>query len=180
MSKRFGRNKRRRARELLADREDRIEKLGQALDMSRGLAKHLTTELEFTRNELAEAKEIAGEMSVLFPAKDMPVSGPARGRVGVVIEPNFPSFSDYQMEMATCNRTTVDFQTLSVMLAKVDKRALDEMVHVHVMFDDKCVGYAISKSAQLCRNGVSMERELMRALPKMISLKLFGGARHDR
>jgi hypothetical protein len=175
VSKRFGRNQRRRVRELLSDCEGRIEKHGQALDMSRRLAEHLAEKLGFVREELAEAKEIAGRMSVLFPAGSTSIHGGERGKIMVFSDSPLRSFAEHRMDM----ETTMEYQRLSVMLVKIDKKALDEAVHIKVSFDDKCMGYAISESARLVRHGNSMERELARTLPKMISLKLFGGVGHD-
>lgn len=59
MSKRFGRNQKRKMRE-------QIENISNAEKMSRELARHYCTRLQDAKAEIEEAKRMVGEQSALF------------------------------------------------------------------------------------------------------------------
>lgn len=177
MSKRFGRNQRRRAREALADREERILQLGSALDMQRGLAKHLRERLDELQQVLEDAVEIAGPMSVLFFASTAAVDFEPRRTLEVPAKQVLSS--DECMQLKGSISATFGVQRLPVMLAHIDRDALDRAVHLMVEFNGKKVGYAASESALQLRRGEFMERELLRVLPKVIDHHLFGVS-HER
>lgn len=172
MSKRFGRNQRRRAREALADREERILQLGCALDMQRGHVKHLRERPDELQQVLEDAMDMAGRMSVLFPASTTAVDFEPRRTFEVQVK-QVLSFDECKQLKGSIS-ATFGVQRLPVMLARIDRDALDRAVHLMVEFNGKKVGYAVSDSALQLRRGEFMERELLRVLPKVIDHHLFG------
>lgn len=172
MTARFGRNKRRRAREAIADRDDRIEKLGSALDMSRGLSKRQGEKIGALEDEIETAKKIAGRMSVLFPAGTMKLDGEAMEMVDVVVPgrlPDLGSMESYQL------MRTIQSQRLDVLLSKIHPSALERAVHVSVTFGKgpACdIGYAISHSAIQSTPPDKLAQIVIKELGKAVSNRL--------
>lgn len=147
MSKRFGRNQRRRAREQIAALE--LES-SNAKWAHRMCMEHREAELQMLREArqvIADATAIAGEFSVLFPAKEYrtelsvkEVAGGSRVRVPVGPQDGFmyPSESVDKMQIAAVD--------LPMMLARIDRSELNARVHVLVRFNDGSgnTGYAIN------------------------------------
>lgn len=144
MSKRFGRNQRRRAREALASAQVEVHRWQYAHDMARGLAHDLNVKLEEARATIAEAKEIAGEMSALFPVVETHAPWPRE-----VAERGAMFLTGYPKRHAPPNHVFDTWQqvALPVLLARVDFNALREQVHAKLVFPDGSSGYAISRSA---------------------------------
>jgi hypothetical protein len=136
MSKRFGRNQRRAARE-------RVAKLEQALKMDRALLAHVGERKRQLEGEIANAKRIAGRMSVLFDPQTMSIPGQARAMVDAAQSAWFdPTRSIEDFTTASLQRIPLD-----VLLTKVDPHKLRSAVHVKVQFSDHAVGYAATEEA---------------------------------
>lgn len=134
MSKRFGRNQRRRARE-------RIANLEQAMLMDRALLEHVSEHKRQLEREIENAKRIAGNMSALFEPGSLHVSGQARDRVFGRTMPEMPSDPN-----EICDAMARDIP-LDVLLTKVDRDKLSMAIHCNVMFSDHTLRYAVSEDA---------------------------------
>lgn len=136
MSRRFGRNQRRAARQALADSQHQ-------LDVTRTSLSDAGARLQKIQREMNDARRIAGEMSILFPASVMGIPGPKRDHIQV------RTFNplDRLDPMDRHNRIAARGQSLPVMLSRIDTSALRDAVHVRVRFGDRVVGYAISHDA---------------------------------
>lgn len=139
MSRRFGRNQRRRMREQVAS-------LQGAMEMDRGLLRHQSWQLDALRNEISRAKRMVGHHSALFEPESMRLSGPKRGAIESYVSPpmDFAAVSDLRADSLTTTRIPLD-----VMLTRVDEGELDMCQHVRVQFGDGIWGYAISRAAML-------------------------------
>jgi hypothetical protein len=139
MSRRFGRNQRRQARE-------RIAALEQAVAMDRGLLAHVSERKRQLEQEISNAKRMVGRMSVLFEPGATRLDGPARGKMqlfshSAVMEDSTPFFHAQSKTIP-----------LDVMIAKVKRTnvdAFDYAIHCEVVFDDDRWCYAVSKEALL-------------------------------
>jgi hypothetical protein len=137
MSRRFGRNQRRQARE-------RIAALEQAIVMDRGLLAHVSERKRQLEQEISDAKRIVGHMSVLFEPGATRLDGPARGKMqlfshSAVMEDGAPFFH--------AQSKTIPLDVMIATLKSKSGGAFDDAVHCKVMFDDRCWRYAISEAA---------------------------------
>lgn len=136
MSKRYGRNQRRRARERIADLE-------QAVAMERGLLARVSHFKNLLEQEINEAKRIVGRMSALFEPEVRRLDGPARSPMHVfthsaVVDDGRAFFHNRSQTIP-----------LPVMLSMVDKDGLTGSIHCKVVFGDDQWGYALSEEAIL-------------------------------
>jgi len=152
MSRRFGRNQRRRAREALAAAQADTARMTRAYDMAKGLAQHLGERKRALEDELNEAKDIAGRLSVLFPATEFHQGGdPSRARqaardIGLAVD--VPELVRERMSVVDSlpleAYDTFRRQRLPVLLSEVRPDAMNLAVHARITFADKTSGYAIS------------------------------------
>lgn len=136
MSKRFGRNQRRRARE-------RIAALEQASQIDRELLKHVNKRRSELEKEINDAKRIVGRMSVLFEPEARRLDGPARSPMHMFT--HSAAMDEGQAFFHNQSQTV----PLPVMLSMVNRDGLDMAIHCKVMFGDGQWGYAISEEAVL-------------------------------
>lgn len=153
MSARFGRNKRRRAREQIAALQELQAKTSLGFESARALSQLLSQNLEQLRDEMRRAIQIAGNMSILFPATQIKVDRPPMDTWDIH---KFPAF-DPRTAIGPAAAVTV--QRLSVMLSRIDADHLSRAVHVGVQFRGMHYGYAVSEEAvQSAPNEVLAER----------------------
>lgn len=137
MSRRFGRNQRRAARQ-------RVAELEQALQMDRALLARVGERKRQLEQEISNAKRMVGRMSVLFEPGATRLDGPARGKMqlfshSAVMEDGRPFFH--------AQSKTIPLDVMIATLKSKGGGAFDDAVHCEVMFDDGCWRYAISEAA---------------------------------
>jgi hypothetical protein len=159
MSKRFGRNQRRAARE-------RITTLEQALQMDRALLARVGERKRQLEQEINDAKRIVGRMSTLFEPEVRRLDGPARSLMRVfthsAVTDDGQAFSHNQAQTIP----------LPVMLSMVDKDGLAGSIHCKVVFDDGQWGYAISEDAILATPEDILVERIALSLAKNIGQQL--------
>jgi len=151
MSRRFGRNQKRKMREQIAFA---VEALEEARD-GRKRMKELYDEAQ---QEISDAKQIAGQMSVLFDPTSISMRGSARDHFEVMGQTSLPSLDSIN-SMATA--TTFKSMRLPMILSRMSQDVLGEMIHVRVHYDDKTLGYALTQ-------------EVMRVVPHDILFRRIG------
>jgi hypothetical protein len=162
MSSRFGRNKRRRAREAIAA----LQKQAEVLAVIRRSDACIIREL---RQELDDAREIAGYASVLFPAPAEEINSmmaPEVYRMRAMRPFNIDSIWDGSVNMsATCRDVP-----LPVMVSSISRDWLTESLHVKLHFDGIAVGYAVARET-LCRiPAAALMRSIVREMaPDLVS-----------
>lgn len=159
MSRRFGRNQRRQARE-------RIAALEQAVAMDRGLLAHVSERKRQLEQEISEAKRIVGRMSVLFEPETKRLDGPARSPMhlfthSAVVKEAQAFFHDRSKTVP-----------LPVMLSRMNKDSLDMAVHCKVLFGDGQWGYAMSEEAVLATPEDVLVERIARELAMTIGQQL--------
>lgn len=159
MSRRFGRNQRRQARE-------RIAALEQAITMDRGLLAHVSERKRQLEQEISDAKRIVGRMSVLFEPEVKRLDGPARSPMhmfthSAVVDDGGAFFHNQSKTVP-----------LPVMLSRVNKDGLDTAIHCKVLFGDGQWGYAISEEAVLTTPEDVLVERIARELAMTIGQQL--------
>lgn len=150
MTARFGRNKRRRAREQIAAQSARISVLELAHTMTSALLDHHRERLREVQEELSEAKDMAHGLSVLFPPHDYSVDDGlgAHIRRGGQVSISLPLPGNFIKELQEKPITPDSFSCsrLPVLLTKIHQDVIDSRVHVRVCFNDGSgeTGYAIN------------------------------------
>jgi hypothetical protein len=137
MSKRWGRNQRRRAREEQA-------RLGEALEMAQGLARHLSEQKRHIEDELDDAKYFAVRFSAAFKPESWELVGPKRDRIEV--EEQQPLEYDFS---ATAPMQSLTFRRLPLrmLLSEVKQEHFRRALHCRVKFGDGEWGYGITEQA---------------------------------
>jgi len=146
MTKRFGRNQKRAMRAQIASAEAVAAERLRMAEYSRREAKHV-------RDELDEAKDIAGALSVIFPATNT-IDGGTKQSFMRIAEESRASLSDcIDTPMATLR--VFDLPTL---IASIEPEGLRSAMHVMVQFGGGSWGYGLTRDAikamperELCR-----------------------------
>lgn len=159
MSRRFGRNQRRQARE-------RIAALERAVAMDRGLLAHVSERKRQLEQEISDAKRIAGRMSVLFKPEAKYLDGPARSPMHLFT--HSAVMDDGRAFFHNQSKTV----PLPVMLSMVKRDELDMAVHCKVLFGDGQWGYAISEEAVLATPEDVLVERIARELAMNIGQQL--------
>lgn len=146
MSKRFGRNQRRRARESIAELEQKNAALTSGMAMDRGLLRHQSEQLADLRKQIAEAQKILGPYHVAFPAEDYVLGGKPRTPVGLPVMPRFSDNPFPSNPEIMPSPIMIEHKLLSVLGLHVYEDEINMMRHVNVRFDGGSWGYAIDRA----------------------------------
>jgi hypothetical protein len=118
---------------------------------------------------ISDAADIAGEMSILFPAKQIKVTQKSRPTWEV------KAMQAVGFSMFDTNRPAdISFriQKLRVMLGQIDRSALTDAVHFKIEFGDKRWGYALSDSAVRSMPKQVAVRNITESLGRVIGLEI--------
>ncbi len=171
MSKRFGRNQRRRAREEIA-------RLTEAHAMQVGLARHMHNELDQLRGEVADAKRRFARASVLFQPQSQALNV-LRGNFGNVmrmgVEESFKlsDFADDKVSDRVLDRVLHQVP-LYLLDTKLMPDVMDDALHVRVVFADETVAYGISRKAWLMMTYEDRTYTLTREIARGLAHELQG------
>lgn len=171
MSRRFGRNQRRRAREALEASTTHNVMLKQVVESYRDIASSQREEIAELRAVLTRAKELAGHMSILFPA-------------GETIEVTWKS-TDNQPVMTLADPSPTRYMEVSpldfvqaphlylvqleTLMTRIDRDPFSRAMHAHVSFSDGVWKYGISQVGWEVMNQRQREQYLRRELPKLFA-----------
>lgn len=157
MSRRFGRNQKRKMREQIAFAVN-------ALEEARAGRKNMREMYEEAYQELDDAKRIAGSMSVLFQPKAMKMRDPVREYVEVI--PHHPLLS------FDSTSTIKEFRLirLPALLSTIEQDRLQEQVHIRVEYDGGAFGYCITRDTmQYVPNDILLRRVGQEIAKQLIS-----------
>lgn len=160
MSKRFGRNQKRALRAMVAAAEAAALNRLQMAERSR-------MEVKYLREELDEAKDIAGQMSVIFPATV--TSGGMVKPYLTLADDRVNSLSE-RIELV--GEMVCRTFTLPVFTAHIDDDRLYDAKHVTVEFDGQRYGYALSRSAIASTPEPLLCRRIADQLARIIAAEL--------
>lgn len=142
MSRRFGRNQRRRAREALAAAQTRVDDLERAHAMDRGLLEHQSRTIADLREWLQMIADEVGHQAVLAGEPTILLEG--QGYDGMRVVPH--------KDLLCLGGTSLFTQSFAVEVLRlldveVIRSNLNRQMHVLVALADKQVAYAITESA---------------------------------
>lgn len=169
MSQRFGRNQKRAMRAQIASAE------AVAAERLR-MAEYSRTEAKYVRDELDEAKEIAGRMSILFPATSMEMDRKQR-YVQIPEVNDWQSLSILAEDMDNTSKACIKVHTLPVLLANIQRDPLRRAFHVAVEFDGGEWGYALTREAIASMPLADLTRLIAYRLAPMIAAEMKRGPR---
>lgn len=148
MSRRFGRNHRRRMREELAAKELAISGLSSAVAMDRALLKAQSAEIDSLKSWMDEVRDMVGRTAV---AAGEPIdegyvlpAGETSYRVGVVPPMQFECST---LEMSMPERASIHVETMRLLQVKVVGDAIRAQTHCMVKLGTGEAAYTISDGA---------------------------------
>jgi len=120
--------------------------LRAGMAMDRALLARQRERIQNLEGEIDAAKEIAGRLSVMFKAKGKDAIKSA-GRRGdrVAVDVSEPALLEWPGIGCATDRRKVE--SLEVITAGVQRDILSGAVHAYVLYGDKSVGYALTRSA---------------------------------
>jgi len=138
MTSRFGRNKRRRARELIAQQQTAIERQRATINHESMKAHRLAVELEDIRDMVGFSR------SILFPPKPQPINTGLHcdELVQLAVEQDDAPEISNSIEEWRMTQRCVDLTTI---LASARLDTFRDCIHAYVRFRDGEVAYAISR-----------------------------------
>lgn len=174
MSKRFGRNQRRRAREALANMTSNYEQ--QA-----GLSRHLGDRVRELRDEIADAKQMAAQLSVLFSPEVYQTAGPRSGRDRLTMQVQEAlQFVELGNEPAASQALAQ--VPLTLLLAKIETAAdggrdhLARAMHARIRFADNELAYGITEMALRGMSRRQLVKRLSQEMAHLLADKLLKDA----
>jgi hypothetical protein len=183
MSKRYGRNQKRRARARIAELEQSENRLTAHLEGATQNVRRLSADLQGTsqnlhalRQVLESAMEIAGPMSVLFPAQPLEVKQKREGRTHWQVDvPDRESWQQAVMTYRDIHQRTLKIMDLDLLVSRIHRDALSQALHCRVKFADKEVCYADSALARAIMGRKNLEQAIARELAQVLTERLRGG-----
>lgn len=142
MSKRFGRNQKRRAREEISKLKQKESDLQVWVAMHRSLLEKNTNLVLALKEEISEAKRIAGHMSVMFNPPTVKIHGDIRETVYADAMQPMRNPGDPVPETMRWERIPLD-----VLIAGIQGDAFDRAIHFRAEFDGNRVAYALAHGA---------------------------------
>jgi hypothetical protein len=162
LSRRYGRNQKRAHRQ-------RIAELETALTSDRELLKFMRKRNRELEDVIENASNIAGEMSVLFPAKNIETRQPSMPTWDISIRDETSIFHPMAGAM---EKLTFETQRLNVMLGRIGEDPLRRATHFMIKFGDKRWGYALSHEAIHSAPRHILQRMVCENLGKVIGMEL--------
>ena len=164
MSRRFGRNQRRRAREEQARLHAELHQVSSTLTYTTKTAIERGQHLHALTREIEAAKAMLPEHSALMRPEAMKLDGERRGRVHVFPEVDPYAFVDHAAtEAASYERVPLD-----VLLTDVERDYLKRTLHARVQFAGADLFYAISPSALQSMGGPGLADRLAQEIARQM------------
>lgn len=142
MSRRFGRNQRRRAREELAVQVARVAQLTESMGMDRELLKKQAAHLREAVDYAGEVAEMVGREAVIAGAPTKLNGEVFDGMRFAPLAP--PQFASFAVDMPV---QYIRSETLRLLKMETVADRMRGQVHFRVTLADKVAGYTISESA---------------------------------
>jgi hypothetical protein len=169
MSRRFGRNQRRRAREALQACTTHNVMLQQVVESYRDIISSQRGEIAELRDVLTRARELAGHMSILFPATEtitMHSQSTDDQPVMTYADPNNTPYMVVSPADAVQSPQLYLVQ-LETLMTQIDRDPFSRAMHAHVKFTDGVWKYGISQVGWEVMTHQQRERYLRRELPNL-------------
>lgn len=161
MSRRFGRNQRRRAREALADSDKKIVQLQSGMMMDRALLSHQSEKIRKAEEFAREIADIVGRFSIIA-GEPVRMAGVCFDRMQIYAKESqsYASYNSFDFSPTEFLRS----ETLRLLKIKAVSGIFKSKMHVMVTLADKTVGYCLTESAL---HGMSAEWIERRIAPEI-------------
>ena len=170
MSRRFGRNQRRRAREAQAA-------LVEALGMAQGLSRWQSGRIQELESQIRDVRRELGLHTSLLPAQSTQIDGPSRSAIEVARRQEFGgAWLEVGQPLNTCSWERV---SMTVMLARIDSDKFRDALHMRVEFGDRALGYAMSRQALAMMSRARCVQLVSREMAEMFAREFAKGDRRD-
>lgn len=171
MSRRFGRNQKRRMREELAAKQERVANLETGMAMDRGLLRDQSEKLSNLKEMMGEFAERVGRYAI---AEGVPTMFDAdwlmrKQSFGMSIEMGVPSFA-YHGAMLDSYR--VHDEVMRILDVEVVRNHMARNMHCRLQFDGHQIGYAISDHALVGMTSDELARRITPEVVRMLMLEL--------
>jgi len=143
MSRRFGRNQRRRAREEVARMDAEVARINQAFEMEKGLCQEISKKAARLQEEINRAKDLLPEGSILFEPGEFRLNGPANAPIHMPVLGNV----GYRPSDAIPKFETFRSIPLTVLLTEAVLDELSGQLHFNVQFADGKWRYSVDRRA---------------------------------
>lgn len=171
MSRRFGRNQRRRLREELAKATTDKERYQAAWQRESGLLQHMREKNERALDTLQEIYEMVSRFSVMAPPEHVEVQNP---KLGMAYLP------DITPDFLTSDQDTFRVITLHAVQAAVREDRLRHALHATLSYNGEGVAYAISEEAILNAPESVIRRRIEREIVPRLTAELINQIRRRR
>lgn len=158
MSKRYGKNQKRKHRESTALLTKEISRKAFAIGQ-------LRYENAALQEELSNAKQIAGYLSIVFPASKLKTNDPERPYWELPVEPTYA----YSISDAIPATRSFTVQRLDVLLNKIEPGVLATARHMIIDFRGESYGYAINAETAKTLPTELLSKMLARELSQVIA-----------
>ena len=168
MSRRFGRNQRRRAREEQARLANELGKVSDTLAFTTKTAIERGKHLHALTREIEAAKAMLPEYSALMRPQAMKVGGKRRDQV--YSDPFFDESPSLERLDAAMSMEAVSFERipLDVLLTDVERDYLKSTLHARVQFAGADLFYAISPAAMRAMRSPDLAERLAQEIARQM------------
>ncbi|WP_143742398.1 hypothetical protein [Roseateles chitinivorans] len=168
MSRRFGRNQRRRAREEQARLSADLAKVSNTLSFTAKTAMERGRQLHALTREIEAAKAMLPRNSALMRPQAMKVGGERRDQVYAdAFSDESPSLEQFDAAMPV-EAVSYDVVPLDVLLTDVERDYLKRKLHARVQFAGADLFYAISPSALQSMGGPGLADRLAQEIARQM------------
>jgi hypothetical protein len=168
MSKRFGRNQRRRLRAQVAAQDKTLGELDGALTMAQGLLREHSRSLAEQRAFFAAVARLVGQQSVIAGTQPQRLLGHAPLRDRFFIEPYSPLAAlSVSPDAGPQEIARARYEVLRLLETSAVQDVFSRALHLRAHLADQSVGYAISETALAI---LSHEDLVAQVLPHMAQL----------
>jgi hypothetical protein len=171
MSKRFGRNQKRRIREELLLEKQKSLRLNEAYLTQLVLAAHMKKKLQYLEEILSDVTDVLESNSSALPVETMEVENLKCGFVDIA---DRQKMIPYDANFYSIENMSFQTQRLHVLTSQIQDDPIHTGKHVIVTFDDMHWGYALSWQAIKSIPHEKLSRNIAEFLAQLISNDLKG------
>lgn len=176
MSRRFGRNQRRRMREELASKDTRVAQLDSGLAMSNGLLRKTSQDISMLRDAIKGISQRVGHMAML-ECEAEPFEGAnldyRRMRKFYLEVPKMYDVRSYEPAMIdTMSALHVAREVMHVLDVDTLRDRMSQQLHCRVYFDGHEIGYSMSEQAIRGYGAEALARKIAPEIARALAEKI--------
>lgn len=168
MSRRFGRNQKRRMREALAQADHDAERFKEAYQAENALVKMQRSKIEYLETVLYDVQRVLENNSSALPPESVETQG---WNMDEILVPDLPLMPLIYSD-GTAKTKPFSIERLKILTANVNTDPFRTGKHVFVQFDGLRWGYALNREAIRRMPVHLLEKRVFGALSELISKEL--------